>query len=95
MESLNDVKAYVLFLRRGAFQRSPIYSIQSSYIFKGAENPLVMSRVYSEDFICKFNMRNYPFDTQKCSLIFETKGEENPLVIKVYNAKAIIPCIFP
>ena len=32
--------------------------------FPGAANPVVMSRVYNVDWICDYNMRAYPFDTQ-------------------------------
>ena len=36
--------------------------------YKGKENPISLSRFYSTEFFCKFDMSWYPFDTQRCSI---------------------------
>ena len=38
--------------------------------FKGSENPIAMSRFYKTSFTCNFDLSWYPFETQKCSMIF-------------------------
>ena len=43
--------------------------------FTGAKNPLVMTQFYNTRFICEFNMQWYPFDTQRCSLVFRMQGD--------------------
>ena len=35
-------------------------------VFEGSENPITMSRVYSIQFYCDYDMRWYPFDQQTC-----------------------------
>ena len=34
------------------------------FIFEGKDNPLTMTRVYDVEWICDYNMRWYPFDSQ-------------------------------
>ena len=33
-------------------------------IFEGAQNPLILERVYDVEWICIYDMRWYPFDSQ-------------------------------
>ena len=40
------------------------------FIFNGAQNPLILSRVYHVDWICDYDMAWYPFDSQKCQMKF-------------------------
>ena len=42
--------------------------IHEDYLYKGSENPLVMSRFYTVTLHCAFNLTHYPFDRQKCPL---------------------------
>ena len=42
--------------------------------FSGRENSLTMRRVYSTQWLCDYDMANYPFDTQICYLIFSPAG---------------------
>ena len=39
-----------------------------------------MSNFYSQDFICQFDMAQYPFDTQLCFATFILKGTDKQLV---------------
>ena len=53
-----------MYFRSGPFKSSAYEVLQNSYEFAGSENPITISRVYSSEFICEYNMAIYPFDTQ-------------------------------
>ena len=36
--------------------------------FRGVDNPLVYTRFYDLTFNCQFELQNYPFDYQVCSI---------------------------
>ncbi len=74
LESENDNKAFVVIRREGSFVRSDKSIIENAYIYQGKENPLIISRSYTSEFLCDFNMAVYPFDTQICSVIVIMKG---------------------
>ena len=57
-------------MRNGTATVSPMNEIQNDHIYLGIENDLVLSQVYTTSFTCMFGMQGYPFDTQKCSMIF-------------------------
>ncbi len=73
-ESLNDDKAFVSIARKGQSKLSPNSDLHKYQIFKGSDNPITITRSYSKNFICEFDMAYYPFDTQVCSIIIVTKG---------------------
>ncbi len=73
-ETLNDGKAYATVSRRGSYTRESDTSLQSAYLYKGRENPITLSRVYSARFLCEYDMGIYPFDIQICSATFTMKG---------------------
>ena len=56
--------------RNGTPEISPFASIQNDHVYSGSENDLILSQVYTTRFTCKYDMRAYPFDSQKCSMIF-------------------------
>ena len=39
-------------------------------VYRGEENRLTISRVYSIQFFCEYDMRWYPFDQQTCEVIY-------------------------
>ena len=57
-------KTRVLVKREGNFTRSGIETVDETELFKGAENRLVMSQVYTHTFQCNYQLSTYPFDTQ-------------------------------
>ena len=73
-ESQYDSKAYITIERRGNFEESTMQCLSNTQSFKGSENPLKISRIYSSKFICEFDMTSYPFDVQTCSAVFVLKG---------------------
>ena len=46
------------------FIRSGLEVLDEAEIFHGATNTLIMSQTYTRSFQCKYQLQNYPFDTQ-------------------------------
>lgn len=78
--SLNDQKAFATIHRNGSYTTSPRHQLQNAWIFRGGHNPITISRVYDSEFICEFNMAVYPFDSQKCSVIFIASGNSGKFI---------------
>ena len=51
-------------IREGSFSRSGLEVVDETEIFQGAKNTLSMQQVYTWQFQCKYNLQDYPFDTQ-------------------------------
>ena len=51
-------------IREGSFTRSGLEVVDETEIFGGRDNTLSMRQVYSWQFQCKYNLQDYPFDTQ-------------------------------
>ena len=51
-----------------------------SYYFSGADNPITFSRIYDIEFRCSYDMAWYPFDLQRCELIFKPFGNSGEYV---------------
>ena len=64
--------------RNGGFTLTPNNELHNNRVYKGTENPISISRVYSADFECKFSMQFYPFDIQQCymNFILEVTGNK-------------------
>ena len=63
-------KSVITIQQNGTANISPLEIMQNDHIFLGIENELMLSQVYTTSFTCKYDMRAYPFDVQKCSMIF-------------------------
>ena len=50
--------------KEGNFTRSGFEEIDEAEIFKGEENSLVMTQIYTHEFQCVYQLERYPFDTQ-------------------------------
>ena len=48
--------------------------VDNVHIYRGGENPIKISRVYSSKFLCDYDMGKYPFDTQTCTIQIILKG---------------------
>ena len=51
-------------IRQGDFTKSSLEEVDEIEIFLGVENTLSMQQVYTWQFQCKYNLQDYPFDTQ-------------------------------
>ena len=80
LKSQNDEDAFTIITRQGRYQGSPRSQIENALYFKGADNPITISRVYDSEFLCEYDMAMFPFDTQECSIILTMKGNTNKFV---------------
>ena len=81
----NDDKSFAVTRRDTDFEYSDDYVKDNIFIFDGADNPFVMSRVYDVDWICHYDMRWYPFVTQVEILITNLCFMEYILNILFFN----------
>ena len=56
--------------RTGNATESAMTDLQNNHIYSGDENDLILQRIFTEKFICEFQLQYYPFDTQVCDMIF-------------------------
>ncbi len=73
-ESLNDGKAFATIKRSGSHVPQQTTFLQNAHLYSGGDNPITISRVYSENFLCTFDVAVYPFDMQNCSVTLVMKG---------------------
>merc|ERR1712117_320615 len=69
----ND-KSVITIRRNGTATISPLEVMQNDHIYSGIQNDLILSQVYTTSFTCEYDMGAYPFDVQKCSMIFIMQG---------------------
>ena len=74
--SKNDKKSFVKVLRNANVNGTLISNDvnEDILVYKGSKNKIRISRVYEVDFICTYDMRNYPFDIQICSMDLVTSN---------------------
>ena len=66
--------------RRGNLTRGSLDLVDEVEVFRGDENPLVMTQVYTKRFQCQYNFRLYPFDTQTCTIRMDTSADDLNIV---------------
>ena len=81
----NDEKSFAVARRDSNFEYSSETVKYNIFIFDGKNNPFVMSRVYDVDWICDYDMRWYPFDSQVNSL--------NPYLLKTCLVRLVRWCL--
>ena len=60
----NDDKSFTVARRDSLYDYSETDVKDNIFLFSGSDNPFVMSRSYDVEWICDYDMRWYPFDTQ-------------------------------
>ena len=60
----NDDKSFTVARRDSIYEYSGTDIKENILIFSGGNNPFVISRSYDIEWICDYDMRWYPFDTQ-------------------------------
>ena len=70
LTSKNDEKAFAKVMRKPNLNGTLISTDvnEDILVYEGSENEIRINRVYYVDFICNYDMRNYPFDIQVCSV---------------------------
>ena len=76
--------------RNGSFSVSGHKNLHNEHKYSGITNKLTLSRVYTTDFTCKFNMAHYPFDVQTCTMTFIPQVLENILIKTSYGKISLI-----
>ena len=66
-----DQKVFAKVIQQGNYTRSDITVAESAYIFKGEENPILLTRIYDIAFVCEYDMSWFPFDIQVTSLGYQ------------------------
>ena len=76
-----DKDDFITVLRKGKPKLSAQKDyVQPSEVYAGRENPLQILMERRFQFSCSFdNIKNFPFGTQKCSLLFYLKGATNSI----------------
>ena len=65
---LNNADANIDIVRSGQHQLNDQKELHEARIYKGDENFLVFTRQYEMIYKCYYNLQNYPFDSQECSI---------------------------
>ena len=63
-----DDKATVSVIKTGPPESVGLDALHETYIYKGSENYLDFYREYFMVFKCVYDLHNYPFDTQYCTI---------------------------
>ena len=78
--SKNDEKSFVIVKRLGSSTKSGNEYDEDIQIFEGGENTLRLSRAFDIEFICEYDMRWYPFDSQTCFIVTKMEGNSGKFV---------------
>ena len=70
-ESTTDQKSMILVEKKGNRSLSSIHEVDETAYYKGSENPLIYSRDFYHRFQCLFDLNDYPFDTQLCTILLK------------------------
>ena len=80
LTSLNDEKSFAIVRRLGDSIRSGTEYDEDIQIFEGSENTIRLSRAFDIEFICEYDMRWYPFDSQTCYMVVLMEGNSGKFV---------------
>ena len=68
LKTVNDENSAAIIKRSGKGSIIEREVNEDIEVFSGAENNITMSRVYSIQFFCEYQMQWYPFDQQTCTI---------------------------
>ena len=85
-----DDESIISVRREGQFIQNTLESIDNTYEFQGADNPLMMYRIYETKWICDYQMNWYPFDTQKCQMNFSVTKDLDKFIKIAVNGHAYL-----
>ena len=88
MKLINDDSTSLTILQRGPYKRKTRKERHEGTIFKGDENFIKYSREYELDLLCSYNLINYPFDTQICTIDVAVPGHYKKYMDVISNQTA-------
>ena len=62
--TVSDANSSINIIKEGNFTLSALSSLENAEEFRGGENKINLTRTYDINFICKYRLFWYPFDTQ-------------------------------
>ena len=65
--------------RIGEAMPSGTHELYNNYLYSGEENLLMLSRTFTTEFICNYELRQFPFDSQ-CKVI------ESEVISLIFNS---------
>ena len=71
--------------REGNVTRGGMGAVDEVEVFRGDQNPLVMTQVYTKKFHCQYEFQLYPFDTQTCTIRMDASADDLNIVKLVPN----------
>ena len=71
LETRIDNSTLITVERLTDFMLDPFAAHETAH-FRGSGNPLSLSRIYTMDFLCRFQLQKYPFDTQTCKIVLSS-----------------------
>ena len=76
----NDSQSKLSVRKNGSITMSSKENLQESALYDGKENNIIYSRQFTEKLKCAFDLAFFPFDTQICSIVFNTGKKERNLI---------------
>ena len=59
--------------RTGKHHVSALNNLHNNHLYLGKENDIDLSRKFTRQFICEYELQMYPFDSQVCSMVMVIK----------------------
>ena len=69
-EIVNDYRSSAYVTRSGKFELLGMEELYNTEVYSGEDNFITLSRIYRTEFICLYQIAWYPFDTQRCRIVF-------------------------
>ena len=76
----NDSQSKLSVRKNGSITMSSTENLQESALYDGKENNIIYLRQFTEKLKCAFDLAFFPFDTQICSIVFNTGKKERNLI---------------
>ena len=74
LKTVNDQNGFACVRRSGEGSLKEREVNEDIEVYRGSENEIIISRVYSIKFYCEYQMAWYPFDSQTCYIDMVTDG---------------------
>ena len=75
-----DEEARIMVKAKTTYTLSPMSEMEEVAYYNGSENSIIYSRDFNIQFDCEFNLRNYPFDTQHCTILLKIQKKEKKFI---------------